>query len=136
MVLWFKRSQKSQNLFTRERLILEIGVQRVKKDDDRRAGILSFKVGAIGKHVRWQRTSRRGSGSVRGEESNLLRSAIVQQREILLLQARDRYAIFVLHHYIHLHKARRGTNDLRRLRLRAWCFGAILVLWDGIRQRG
>src|SRR6202166_281100 len=115
MILRLKRAQKLQHLLAREGLIFEISVKRVEKNDDGRARVLSFQVGAIGKYVRWQRTSRRRSGSICGKESNLLRSAIIQQREIRFLQARNRCAAFVLHYYIHLHKPRRGANYLRPL---------------------
>jgi len=69
MILRLKRLQESQRLLARERLIFKIGVERVKKNDDGCGGILPFKIRAIGKHVRCQRMSRYGSGSIRGKKA-------------------------------------------------------------------
>src|ERR1700688_1522921 len=79
MILRLKRMQKFQHLLACESLIFEISVKRVEKNDDGRSRILPLQVGAVGKYVRWQGTSRRRSRSIRRKESNLLRSAIVQQ---------------------------------------------------------
>src|ERR1700731_2084676 len=103
VILRLKRAQKSQHLLTCERLIFEISVERVEKNDDGRSRILPLEVGAVGKQMRRQGKSRCGRWSIRRKESNLLRSSIVQQREIRFLQARNRCAAFVLHHYIYLH---------------------------------
>src|ERR1700692_3457980 len=82
VILRLKRAQKLQHLLARERLVFEISVKRIEKNDDGRSWILPLQVGAVGKQMRWQGKNRRGRWSIRRKESNLLRSAIVQQREI------------------------------------------------------
>lgn len=98
-------------------LVAPFRVEAVEQNNSDAAGRTGALLQAVGEDVRGQRRDGRIGLVFRFHRKgrDLLRFAIIPHCEIFFCQARHRVALFVQHHYVHLHHAGGGAQHQPRV---------------------